>query len=212
VFGQVKIPNDPYFRNQTSFYEENTFSTDIDSNELFRTSQISLNAPSAWSITTGSRSVVVAIIDDGFFYNHEDLVGNIWTNSGEIGYDDQGKNKSINGMDDDGNGYTDDVMEWDFVFEDPDPDHYIFDGMNRNSIQPYWHSIPAMGIIGAKGNNGIGISGINWDVSMMLLKVGAQGIPRGQVDTTKVERTSRAIRYAVDNGAQIINWSGWVRV
>jgi subtilisin family serine protease len=67
-----------------------------------------------------------------------------------------------------------------------------------------------MGIIGAKGNNGIGIAGINWDVSMMLLKIGAQGLGRGEIDTARVARAARAIHYAADNGARIINWSGFV--
>ena len=99
---------------------------------------------------------------------------------------------------------------WDFAFDDPDPDCYIFDGMRRDSIQPYWHSISALGIIGAKGNNGIGVAGINWDVSMMLLKIGAQGIGRDEKDTERPGRAAKAIRYAADNGARVINWSGFV--
>jgi len=82
--------------------------------------------------------------------------------------------------------------------------------MDKTRILRYPHSISAMGIIGAKGNNGIGVAGINWDVSMMLLKIGAQGTGRGQVDTFRDERAARAIRYAADNGARIINWSGFV--
>lgn len=113
-------------------------------------------------------------------------------------------------MDDDGNGYIDDVVGWDFAFDDPDPDAYIFDGMDHNRIQPNWHSITALGIIGARGNNGIGVAGINWNVSMMLLKIGAQGIKRGEVDRHRPHRAARAIRYAVENGARIINWSGFV--
>ena len=101
-------------------------------------------------------------------------------------------------------------MGWDFAFDDPDPDCYIYDGMRRDSIQPYWHSISALGIIGAKGNNGIGVAGINWDVSMMLLKIGAQGIGRGEKDTQRPGRAAKAIRYAADNGARVINWSGFV--
>jgi subtilisin family serine protease len=105
---------------------------------------------------------------------------------------------------------VDDLVGYDFAFDDPDPDSYIFDGMDRNRIQPYWHAISALGIIGAKGNNGIGIAGINWDVSMMLLKIGAQGIRRGEPDIQRKELAARAIHYAVDNGARVINWSGFV--
>jgi len=104
------------------------------------------------------------------------------------------------------NGYDDDVMGWDFAFDDPDPDPYIYHAKNMNKIAPNWHSIPAMGIIGARGNNGRGIAGINWEVSMMLLKCGAQG----DTGRFRVERVAEAIRYAVDNGARVINWSGFV--
>jgi subtilisin family serine protease len=82
--------------------------------------------------------------------------------------------------------------------------------MDKSKITPYWHSLHAMGIIGAKGNNGIGIAGINWNVSMMLLKIGAQGIGRGEKDTARIDRAVAAIHYAADNGARIINWSSFV--
>jgi subtilisin family serine protease len=82
--------------------------------------------------------------------------------------------------------------------------------MRKDRIQPYWHSISALGIIGARGNNGIGIAGINWDVSLMLLKIGAQGIGRGEKDALRPGRAAKAVRYAADNGARVINWSGFV--
>ena len=113
-------------------------------------------------------------------------------------------------MDDDHNGYVDDLIGWDFVFDSPDPDCHVFDGMDKTRIATYSHGLGVMGIIGAKGNNGIGVAGINWDVSMMLLKIGAQGVGRGEVDSLRPERAAKAIRYAVDNGARIINWSGFV--
>ena len=112
-----------------------------------------------------------------------------------------GFDKETNGVDDNHNGYVDDVVGWDFAFDHPDPDCHVFDGMDKSRIAPYWHSLHAMGIIEVKGNNGIGVAGINWDVSMMLLEIGAQGIERGQVDTFRVERAAKAIRYAADNGA-----------
>ncbi len=85
-----------------------------------------------------------------------------------------------------------------------------FDGMDAERIQPYSHGIPALGIIGAKGNNGIGVAGINWNISMMLLKIGAQGVKRGEYDRSRAQRAVKAIHYAVDNGARVINWSGFV--
>jgi len=133
----------------------------------------------------GSRKVVIAVLDDGFFYNHEDLAGNIWANPGESGPDASGHPKETNGKNDDVNGYIDDLMGWDFAFGDPDPNCYIFDGMRKDRIQTHWHSISALDIVGAKGNNGIGVAGINWNVSMMLLKIGAQGIGRDEKDTIR---------------------------
>jgi subtilisin family serine protease len=82
--------------------------------------------------------------------------------------------------------------------------------MDKTRIAPYWHSLHAMGIIGARGNNGIGVAGINWYVSMMLLRIGVQGLGRGEIDKARVDRVVRAIHYAADNGARIINWSGFV--
>lgn len=210
-----RVPNDPLFPDQTTWHAGGVYHAHKNSSsplqiEITLDSLAAMNLPLAWSITTGSRSVVVAVLDDGFFYDHVDIAANVWHNPGESGLDDQGIPKESNGNDDDGNGYVDDVVGWDFVFDDPDPDPYVFDGMDRSRIQPYWHSIHALGIIGAKGDNGVGIAGINWDVSMMLLKIGAQGIPRGAVDTSRARRAARAIRYASDNGARIINWSGFI--
>lgn len=210
------IPNDPYFKYQVSFLDpggritiERT-STKPSPITLDAAPGIDSNVTRAWTISTGSRAVVVAVLDDGFFYSHEDLAGNLWANPGESGPDATGHARETNGIDDDKNGYVDDVMGWDFAFDDPDPDCYIFDGMSRDRIQPYWHSISALGIIGARGNNGVGVAGVNWDVSMMLLKIGAQGIGRNEKDTLRPGRAAKAIRYAADNGARVINWSGFV--
>ena len=210
------IPNDPFFKYQVSLLNPGG-KIPIERTSI-KPSPVTLDAAAgidpditrAWTISTGSRKVVVAVLDDGFFYNHEDLAGNIWTNPGESGPDASGHAKETNGIDDDGNGYVDDVMGYDFAFDDPDPDCYVFDGMVKDRIQPYWHSISALGIIGARGNNGLGVAGVNWDVSMMLLKIGAQGIGRDEKDTARPGRAAKAIRYAADNGARVINWSGFV--
>jgi subtilisin family serine protease len=210
------IPNDPFFKYQVSFLNPGR-QIPIERTSI-KPSAVTLDAAAgidpditrAWTISTGSRKVVVAVLDDGFFYNHEDLAGNIWVNPGESGPDATGHPKETNGVDDDKNGYADDVMGWDFAFDDPDPDCYVFDGKRRDRIQPYWHSISALGIIGARGNNGLGVAGVNWDVSVMLLKIGAQGIGNGEKDTARPGWAVKAIRYAADNGARVINWSGFV--
>jgi subtilisin family serine protease len=172
--------------------------------------EVALNMPRVWAIATGSRSVVVGLIDDGFFYTHEDVFPNVWRNPGETGRDHEGFAKETNEIDDDGDGYVDNVVGWDFAFNDPDPDPYVFDGTDATRIQPYWHSISALGIIGAKGDNGIGVAGINWDVSLMLLKTGAQGLGMDDYHPDHAKRVAEAIRYAADHGARVINWSGWV--
>jgi subtilisin family serine protease len=210
------IPDDPLFARQVSFLDPGgAISFDVvnwrASPRTFEcTAGIDLDVTRAWAITTGSRETIVALLDDGFFYAHEDVRENIWANPGETGRDAHGYDKATNGLDDDGDGYVDDVMGWDFRFGDPDPDGYVFDGMDPTRIQPYAHSTPAMGIIGAIGNNGIGVAGINWAVSMMLLKIGAQGIKRGEIDEARPRLAAEAIRYAADNGARVINWSGFV--
>lgn len=210
------IPNDPHFKHQLSFLNpggtltiERT-STKPSPETFEATAGIDADITRAWTISTGSKAVTVAVLDDGFFYNHEDLTGNIWANPGESGPDATGHARETNGVDDDKNGYVDDVVGWDFAFDDPDPDCYIYDGMRRDSIQPYWHSISALGIIGARGNNGLGVAGVNWDVSLMLLKIGAQGIGRGERDIQRAGRAAKAIRYAADHSARVINWSGFV--
>jgi thermitase len=212
--GDEVIPNDTWFKCQASF--RNPGGTLLIPSYSYKPSDHAYPAvrsldpglTRAWAISTGRKSVVVAVLDDGFFYGHEDIRDNVWRNPGESGPDAHGFPKEANGLDDDGNGFVDDVLGWDFAFDDPDPDPYIFDGMDATRIQPYWHSIPTLGIIGARGNNGLGVAGVNWEVSKMLLKIGAQGV-RGP-DLERGGRAARAIRYAADNGARVINWSGFI--
>jgi subtilisin family serine protease len=108
-----------------------------------------IDAPEAWNTTTGSRSVVVAVIDTGMDYNHPDLAANAWRNPGEVAGD---------GIDNDRNGFVDDVTGWDFANNDASP-------MDDNG-----HGSHVSGTIGAVGNNGTGVVGVNWQVSIMPLK------------------------------------------
>lgn len=131
-------------------------------------------ASSAWDITTGSRDVVVAVIDTGIDYNHPDLAANIWTNPGEV---------PANGIDDDGNGIVDDVHGANFV-----------SGTLRNG-DPYddsEHGTHVAGVIGAALNNGVGGAGVSPQVSLMALKfMDAQGVGR-------LSDAIAAINYMVD--------------
>lgn len=124
-----------------------------------------IRAEQAWNMTTGSRSVVVGVIDTGIDIDHEDLRDNIWSNKAEV---------AGNGLDDDGNGFIDDVNGWDFAHNDatvfdytepayPPPDSYTGDFDD--------HGTHVAGTIGATGNNGIGVTGVNWQVSLMSLKI-----------------------------------------
>ena len=113
-----------------------------------------IGAPGVWDISVGGQTakgdnIVVAVLEKGFDHTHEDLIDNIWTNPGEIPWD---------GIDNDGNGYIDDVYGWNFRNNTP------FFSIER-------HGTNVLGIIGGRGNNDIGISGVNMDVKMMLLSV-----------------------------------------
>ena len=141
---------------------------------------IDIDAQKAWDTTTNASRTVVAVIDSGIDYTHPDLAANIWTNPGEI---------PGNGIDDDHNGYVDDVHGYDFVNNDSDP------------MDDFGHGTHVAGIIGAVGNNNRGVAGVAWNVQLMALKF---------LDANGVGYTSDAIRaldYAVANGASISNHS-----
>ncbi len=115
-----------------------------------------IDAPEAWDLSTGhsptdsSTHTVVAVIDTGVDYGHPDLIDNMWVNPGETAGD---------GIDNDGNGYIDDIHGWNFI-----------DSSDGNPMDDHGHGTHCAGIIGAQGDNGVGVTGVNWDTSIMALK------------------------------------------
>ncbi len=143
----------------------------------------------AWDETTGSSTVVVAILDSGLDMDHPDLRDNLWTNTGEI---------AGNGIDDDGNGYIDDTHGWDFVDYDNDPEPNLYEPYTTDAVV---HGTLVAGMIGAVGDNNSGIAGVNWDVQIMPLRI-LDGLGSGTSDNA-----TEAVNYAVANGAKVINSS-----
>ena len=168
------FPNDPRFNELWGMH--NTGQTG-------GTPGADIKAPEAWDIGTGSSDIVVAVIDTGVDYTHPDLAANMWHNPGEI---------PGNGIDDDHNGFVDDVYGYDFVNNDGDPmdDHY--------------HGTHCAGTIGGIGNNGIGVAGMCWNVKIMALKF----LNSGGSGTT--EDAIRAVEYSVLMGANLSSnsWGG----
>jgi thermitase len=151
-----------------------------------------IEMPQAWKLVEGSKQLKVAIIDTGVDVNHPELKENLWINPGETGLDSQGRNKAANGIDDDGNGFIDDVHGWNFVDDNPDiRDHH-------------GHGTHIAGIIGARGYNSLGVRGVAPNVSMMILKYYDPNSP----NLTSLPALVRAIRYAVAQNVHIINFSG----
>ncbi len=168
------VPNDPSFG--TLWAMHNT-------GQAGGTSGADLDMLRAWDITTGSENVVVAVIDSGVRYDHPDLAANMWTNPGEI---------PGNGVDDDGDGYVDDVHGINAITGSGDP-------LDDNS-----HGTHCAGTIAAAGNNGLGVVGVCWTAKIMALKFLNS---RGSGYTSDAVE---CIEYAIAKGARILSnsWGG----
>jgi hypothetical protein len=168
--GDPLLPNDPSFPSQWSLGAPSPGNGGID-------------AVHGWLTTTGSDETCIAVIDSGVDIAHPDLAGNLWVNEGEI---------PGNGIDDDGNGYIDDVHGWDFGNDDSDP------------TDVEGHGTHVAGIIAARGDNALGVAGVAWNARVMALKFFSDAGPGYTSDAIQ------AVSYATRMGAKISNnsWGG----
>lgn len=168
VIRPTRIPDDRYYSTSDFFGH--------DLPDLWGLKKI--QSEGAWDVVVGSGKMIAAVIDSGVDYTHPDLADNIWNNLDEI---------SGNGVDDDGNGFIDDIRGWDFWDEDNDP------------MDSRTHGTSVAGVIGAAGNNDIGVVGVNWKISIMPIRLtGSFGFE---------DLAIPAFAYAVDNGAKVLNLS-----
>ncbi|RJP76181.1 MAG: hypothetical protein C4522_18900 [Desulfobacteraceae bacterium] len=171
----ISSPNDPFFNELWSLHNTGQIV-----NDTLGTANADIQALEAWETTTDCSNVIIAIIDSGVDLSHPDIIHNLWTNPGEI---------AGNGVDDDGNGYIDDIHGWNFV----DNNNDVSDSNN--------HGTHVAGVIAAEGNNAFGTTGVCWSAKIMILKF---------LDTRGTGNTTdeiSAIQYAVANNAKIINAS-----
>ncbi len=179
IINAQSLPNDTHFNNQWGLYN-----TGQVVNGYIGTAGVDMDLAQAWQITTGRVEVVVAVADTGCDYRHPDLAANIWTNSIEA--------SGISGVDDDDNGLVDDLHGWDFADGDNAP------------MDTTGHGTHVAGIIAAEGDNGIGVTGVAWQVRIMPLRF------MDALDQGTTADAIAAIEYAIDQGVQIINcsWGG----
>ena len=148
-----------------------------------------IKAVEAWDTTRDSPNTIIAVIDSGVQISHPDLKDNIWLNK---------KETANNGVDDDRNGFIDDVNGWDFINNVPDPSPKFKNGFTEEGIL---HGTIVAGIAAASGNNAAGIAGVTWKAKIMALKV------LDDKGDGSAARVIKAVDYATANGANIINLS-----
>jgi subtilisin family serine protease len=183
----IATPNDPQFTNGTLWGLHNT-------GQNGGVADADIDAPEAWDVRTDASSIIVAVIDTGVRYTHEDLAANMWKNPGETGLDAQGRDKATNGIDDDGNGLIDDVYGA----------KYVGTQINGDPNDDNGHGTHCAGTIGGVGNNGKGVTGVCWKVRIMALKF---------LNSSGSGSTSDAIKcinYAIAKGAHVLSnsWGG----
>lgn len=180
IVHRAAVPDDPYFGKQWGLNNSGqTLAGNMGT--LTGIAGADISAPAAWEVRHDA-PLIVAMLDSGLDLQHPDLVANLWTNPGEI---------AGNHIDDDGNGYADDLHGWNFVYNTGVPQDDDVDG----------HGTHTAGIVGAVGNNGRGVSGVAWSVQLMALKFLDSG------GSGSIWDAATGIRYAANNGARIVNAS-----
>jgi subtilisin family serine protease len=174
----LQTPNDALFNRQWGIINNGSFN--VSGMPFVSENDADADIDLAWDVETGDPNLIVAVPDTGFRLSHPELSGRIWTNSSEIAND---------GVDNDNNGLIDDVNGWDYANND------------NNATDDYGHGTNCTGILLAKGNNGIGYAGVNWNSKLMPLKV-LDANNSGQYSWM-----ANSIYYAVDKGAKIISMS-----
>lgn len=176
-----------------------------------------MQLPRAWEFSTGSRSIICVAVDGGTYWPHVDFFDNLWVNPGEdidgdqvpyVGTDYPGDYDDLNGMDDDGNGKTDDFIGWDFIRNisgcAPGEDCDSQEDNDPTAVGD--HGTHVLGIMGARGNNAIGVTGANWNVRIMASRAGYTRASDGQgyiVQSASIP----CMLWATAHGARIINMS-----
>lgn len=178
-----ETPNDPRFEETWGLHNtgENGNKKDAD-----------IDAAEAWNINKESKNTVVAVIDTGVDYTHEDIAENYWNNPGEVGLDQDGLDKKNNGKDDDENGYIDDWRGWNFIEN------------NNNPMDDNGHGTHCSGTIAAVGDNNIGVAGVNWSGSVVGIKfLSASG-------SGTLANAVKSIEYATKLGVNLTSnsWGG----
>ena len=201
----LKISNDTYSDSQWALNNQGKYISyqNIVKEELASTADVDMNIPEAWGFLNSregnNREVIVAIIDTGIDYKHPELAEHMWVNENEIPED---------GLDNDNNGYIDDVYGWDFYNGDGSICHYKYDEKHKmylsNPKDRDDHGTHIAGIIGATANNNIGIAGIASGINIKLMALKINGGPDG---TGNVSSAIEAIKYATMMGADICNLS-----
>lgn len=187
-FRKMLKPNDKYFKDQ--WHLENT-------GQGSGTKGEDAEAVKAWNLTTGNENIVIAIIDDGVDYNHEDLKANIYKNPLEIPGD---------GKDNDKNNYKDDVRGWDFYYNDNNPIPSTFNKPYNNTDKNDIHGTPCAGVACARLNNKLGVVGICGNCKILPIKICGG---KTSSNFTTDANTGKAIRYASTLADVLSNsWSG----